>query len=577
MIFGAWPMGVVLAGVAGLAAGLFFLQQLRTRYRDVTVVTTIFWKQVSHEAPVRTLRERFRHPLAYLLVLAITTLVWLGLSDPQWRTASTTDTLVVIVDGSAGMGRADRLARAFGEAESIVRDWPADRRAVLWAGASVQTLLAPREETLLFRTRTVGRPADAAPPAVGQAIRAAVVARPAGGRTRVVVVGDAPVGPEAVAALPAGVTVTRASRPEAPVANAGITALGVAESGSGAWDRVDVLAAIERRPGTEATSVVLSLDGRMLPPETIERTPWPDGRGESVRVRELPAAGGLLEARLSGDAIQADDAASLRLPRRPVLRVRVSPSLASIVTPVLEADNGIEIVSSSSAPDVVIRRAGEISDVVGPSLEFVDPERQPTAFLLTHPVAVDASDALTAAVEGLGLRQIDAMSLADQAGRPIEISVEEGRAWRFSVWAPLVTSEFNFTRSRTFPLFVASAVRWLAGVEAWAHYVAAGRPVRMTEGAIPSIVVAANGRPVDTGGLPIVPPAAGPLARRDAPPLSASLLSPVVTRGGGDDVLQIEPATVGSGAAPSLAIWLVMAALVLLAVEWQLYQRGRMP
>ena len=74
----------MLAGLAGLAAGLFVLQQLRTRYRDVTVVTTLFWKQVIDEAPVRKFRERFRHPLAYALILAICSLIWLAFAEPQF-------------------------------------------------------------------------------------------------------------------------------------------------------------------------------------------------------------------------------------------------------------------------------------------------------------------------------------------------------------------------------------------------------------------------------------------------------------------------------------------------------------
>ena len=84
MNFATLPVTWVLAGLAGLAAGLFVLQQLRTRYRDMTVVTTIFWKQVVDEAPVRKFREKFRHPLAYALILAIASLIWISFADPQF-------------------------------------------------------------------------------------------------------------------------------------------------------------------------------------------------------------------------------------------------------------------------------------------------------------------------------------------------------------------------------------------------------------------------------------------------------------------------------------------------------------
>jgi hypothetical protein len=119
MTFANLPGVWVIAGLATLAAALFVLQQLRTRYRDVTVVTTIFWRQVKDEAPVRTLRERFRHPWAYALVLAIA-LVWLSRRsrihpDGRWRVP------LLVLDGSAGMAATilragGRSARAAGGA-----------------------------------------------------------------------------------------------------------------------------------------------------------------------------------------------------------------------------------------------------------------------------------------------------------------------------------------------------------------------------------------------------------------------------------------------------------------------------
>ena len=574
MTFGAWSLGVVVAGLAALAAVLFALQQLRTRYRDVTVVTTLFWKQVSHEAPVRTLRERFRHPLAYLLILAITALVWLALGEPRWRDDSGSESVVIIVDGSAGMGRGDRLSTALTQAREVADTVPAGRRSVVWAGATVRPLLATGEDALLLEARASGRTAEAAPPTVAHAIHTAANMAVTSDRLRIIVVGDAPVGAEVVDALPEHVTVTRASSVEAPDPNAGITALGAADALSGAWDRVDVFMAVERPQGAPAAAVTITLDGRPIAAEAVTRTAWPDGRGESVRVRDVQAAGGLFEARLSGDALAVDDYAAVRLPNKPLLKVQVSPSLAAVLVPVLAADNGVEIVDAS--PDVAVRRAGEQVGGGAPALEFVEVEQQASAFLLTHPATVEAGDALMAAVERIGLRQIDATSLANQVGRSIEVTVAAGDAWRFSVWAPLVTDDFNFTRSRAFPVFVANAIRWLAQVEAWAPYVAAGRTLRASEGTVPPVALSASGRALDGGGLALVPAVAGDLARQGAQPLAVSLLAPSVTRGGAADVLPVENVRSGAASAP-LVWWLVLAALLLLSAEWYFYQRGRMP
>jgi hypothetical protein len=84
MNFTQLPLPGVLAGIAVLAGVLYALQRLRVRHRAVTVVTTLFWRVAAEEAPARTLRERFRHPWAYLLILVILCLLWLAWAGPEW-------------------------------------------------------------------------------------------------------------------------------------------------------------------------------------------------------------------------------------------------------------------------------------------------------------------------------------------------------------------------------------------------------------------------------------------------------------------------------------------------------------
>lgn len=576
---GTW----VLAGLAGLAAGLFALQQLRTRYRDVTVVTTLFWKQVVDEAPVRKFRGQFRHPLAYLLVLAICALVWLSFAEPGIDEAKDQTFHVLVLDGSAGMAAGDRFQVAVEALTREVSKLPAGRRQVIWSGAEIRPLLNPGEHELLLARRLARLSPEAAPASVERLLRQLSASPRGDASTSVLVFGDAPVRQPVLALMPASFRVGRATSLAPLAGNAGITALGVADAASGAWDTVDVFVNLQRTadwPGSATGTMTLDVNGQTVPTTAVVRVEAPDGQAgsEAFVVHDLPADGGLFTIALtSADSLASDNSASVRLPRKPILKVQVSASLAASLGPVLGADAGVALVDGSA--DVVIRRAGESVGGTAPALEFVRAALQPQAFLLTHPETLDPTVVLAHAVDDIGLRQIDAMTLAQESGRPIEVSITPGRQWRFSVWEELLSDDFNFTRSRAFPLFVANAIRWLAGAERWHPYVAAGRPLPSATAGADTQMVDASGRVLDPIGTDFVPARAGEVRMTGATaPLAVSLLDPAVTTGARDEALQmVSPATRDVAAGSSLASWLLALALLLLAAEWYFFQMGRMP
>src|SRR5688572_517579 len=102
------PLFTVL-GLAALAGILYVIQHLRTRHREITVPTIQFWKVAVEEAPVRKFWERFRHPWAYLLILGICSLIWLGLAEPKRDQRTSGDFYVFVLDGSAGMAAGERF------------------------------------------------------------------------------------------------------------------------------------------------------------------------------------------------------------------------------------------------------------------------------------------------------------------------------------------------------------------------------------------------------------------------------------------------------------------------------------
>ncbi len=584
----------VIAGLAGLAAVLFALQQLRTRYRDVTVVTTLFWKQVIDEAPVRKLRERFRHPLAYALVLAICSLLWLAFAEPRFQGRDDRTFYILVLDGSAGMAAGDRFETTVARVKEYVSRLPRDRRQVIWSGGEVRPLLSPGEHELLLSKRLARLAPEAAPSSLERVLRQLSASPRSEAGTSILVFGDAPVRKEVLALLPASMTIRRALLPAPLLGNSGITALGVADAASGAWDKVDVFAQVQSTGDRRIAPVVsvansqngmnfqIDVNGQAVRSGSVTRA------GQGFVVHDVPADGGLLTVKVTGaDSLALDDRASIRLPNKPLVRVQLSSSLDAVLGPVLNSDPGVTMVEGNA--DVVIRRAGEVVGANTPALEFVRAASQSQAFVLTHPGSLNSGAVFVNAVDDLGLKQIDAMSLARESGRSIEVSVATGAEWRFSVWEELLSDHFNFTRSRAFPLFVANAVRWLAGTEAWHPFVAAGQPLVVSGAGERAPIVNAEGRVIDPLNADFVPPAAGELRYvgrpfRGAKPsgtdvsLSVSLLDPDVTRGTRDESVEmaaLEPVDRVPDSSP--ATWLLVLALILLAVEWYYFQMGRMP
>lgn len=562
----------VVAGLAALAALLFLLQRLRVRHRQVPVVTTLFWRIAAEEAPARTYVERFRHPWAYLLFLLIGSLLWLGFAGPEPRASPAGPFHVLVLDGSASMAAGSRYAQAVAALEKRLGRMPADQRQVLWCGAGVHTLLNPGEHELLLAGRLAGLQPVPAPPGVEDLLRQLAVVNRPGRVLEVTVFGDAPIRAETLALLPE-LRVSRAPLDPPPAGgNAGITALGMAAAGSGAWDRVDVLVRAEHDDGSlvEPARLSADLDGNALPLASFV----PVAAG--LLLPDLPAAGGRLTVRLAAaDSRPLDDVASLRLPERPRIRVQLSPALAAVVGPALAADPAVEVTADD--PRVVIRRQGETIGLDLPALEFVPADADQPAFHIVHPAVLDSAEVFAAAVRTIGLKEIDAMTLADSTGRQIEATVTPGTSWTFEVWEDLLADEYNFTQSRAFPLFIANGVRWLAGVREDHAYLAAGRALAGGPLGHADRVVDEQGRVLDPLGVPFTPEQAGDLRRESgAPPLAVSLLDPASTLNLPADTLR-PSAALPPGLGTPILVWVLLAALLLLAWEWYLLQTGRVP
>ncbi|MCP3915533.1 MAG: hypothetical protein GY711_08265 [bacterium] len=568
MSFGLLSAPLVLLGLAALAGALFLLQRLRVRHREVEVPTVLFWREAIEEARARVLVQRFRHPLAYLLFVAIAGLLWVAFAGPRTERGGGKE-YVVLLDRSAGMAWPGRFDAALATLRDEVATLPRSRTRVVDCAEYPRTLLAPGEEALLLERRLAGRTPVAAPATVQRALWSAAAAADPERGLEAVVVGDARVPSNFRALFADHVDVRRAGpEPGAPSTNAGITALGVRPARSARPDCVDVLAAVR---GGADPALTFTVDGAPLG-LAAETTGDQDER--TYTLRDVPATGGRLEVRLADtDALALDDVAALRLPVLAPIRVALSPAVAEALGPVLSLDRGV--VLDDAEPDVVVRLAGEPALTADggavPALELVAMDSQREAFVVLHESG-EAGEELTGVLETLGLTEIDVTELASETARPIEVGLQPAQVRGVRIWAELLSDEYDFTRSRAFPLFVARSVRWLADASDPVPFVAAGRPVAQAREAH----VNSAGASLDPLGAAFTPPLVDTFSAAEDGMLIASLVDVDTTRG---PVSEISPGQTRAPGADGFDVvtWLVLVALLLLALEWILYRTERVP
>ena len=560
-----------LLGLAALAGLFFALQRLRVRQRTLTVETTLFWRQAIEEARARVFVERFRHPWVYALLLLIAALLWLGFARLSFGLSRDTQH-VVLIDGSAMSGRGDRLAQTLDLVEALAADLEPALRSVLWCGGTTRTLLAPGEHARLLRERTAGLMSEAVPPSIEAALSAQLRKGRRGASLRVYIAGDASLDKELLDALPDEVSVRRlAPSGDAPDGNRGISALGAGLARSGVRDRVDVLVEVSSEDG-KALAPEVTLDGRAstLRFEAMATKQHRGGSTRSFILRDVPAQGQLLELRLPGsDELPADNAASLVLPDRRPLRVALEPSLPAILRQVIEADP--ELVIDAQNPQLAVRaEAGSGGDLAKlPALCFVDGQAG-DAFAFSLAPGGDAQRTLEHLHRRLGLAEIDASQLARQTGRRISLSVTEAEQRRVTVWRSLLSSDYNFVQSRSFPLFVSMSLRWLAQRWTPPESLAVSEAIDLDWAKVRE----PDGGSVETLGDAFHATRVGVHTNEEGARFAANLLSSPVSLGADSD--PVERLDRGLGG-PDAVTWLLLLALLLLAFEWVLYGRGRLP
>ena len=574
MIFGNiwWVWGML--GVFAIAGVLFLLQRLRVRHQLVEVETTLFWQQALEESRARVLVQRFRHPWAYLLILAIALLLWLSVAGLRGGDDTQRDH-VVLLDGSAAMAIGERFPDAVARATDYVSALPESARTVVLCGGRARTVLRPGEESLLLARRLQDVQPAAGPNTIARVLQQFVQVR--GDRpVTVCIVGEHSLSAAHMALLPDLVEVRQIKVADRTGRNAGITALGVRPAASGKWPNVDVLLEV-----VGAAIPNLQLDGVVVAgaPEVSASVD-----GSRYVFRDLPAHGQALDASLSGGgALIHDDHARFMLPDRRPIAVAVQVGVSEVLRQVLAADAGVVLQDAiDTSTRVVIRDVGSDFGVELPAFELSSMEQAEDAILVFHPPGLDPDQVLADLYRGLGLNEIDAMSTSAALGRAMTMGANPDAIKRLWMWRKLLQQDFDFVNSRSFPLFVGLSIRWLAGFDEGPDQVAVGQPLAIADGLVKhpggeSRSFSDEFIPGLAGSYSVVSDLDAGSPALGAKVFAASLLDPQSTGVVDTSAAALPAAVIAPASGYDLVTILLFLALLLLGVEWLLFRTSRIP
>ena len=559
MNFSRFPFPLVLLGLAVLLAALYFLQRLRVRHRRIDVVTTLFWKEALEEARARVFVNRFRHPWAYALLALIGGLLWFVFSGINTSSSGDTER-VMLIDGSANTATTAHLDEIKERAVQWARHTPKSNRRVIWCGAAPHTLLNPGEDWSTLESRLSVLKSEPCGDSLSRTLLTQLAIDSDSKREYVLATAEK-LSASGIASIPSDSSVSYlGSLPEAEANQRRMTALGLAPASSGNPDQLDVFGRAEGGGDLELRAV---LDGVAVAGEVTRE----EGHA-LVHFTNLPANGGTLTVTVSPtDNRSADNSASILLPVRRVLKVHVDAALSELVMPVVAADLGLV---ESNAVEADVHILGSAGSQATPTLVFVDPSTQVETFLIHHDGHENSHQILRKALDRIGLSDTDTQSLASALGAPVTMGAAPSQVRRISVWDLVLEPQNEFQETRSFPLFVATAVRWLANASD-------PTPSFTTGDTVPDLVmpVRADGNIAQSSGPAAFRPS---LVGRHEDAAGTTFITsgfvPPAEAGPKPDLKTID---IPTGSHWDLATWVLIGALLFLTFEWVLFRNGRIP
>ena len=530
MSFGLITLFGFFAGIAALAVALWAIQRLRVQHREVEVATTLFWQEALKETRARVFVRRFRHWPAWLLLLAICSLLWMLFGQPEIQSNDSTQH-VVLVDWSEG----DREVRSrlLEKGKEYLEGLPVNSRELIAVDTRSRTMLSAGDDVYLASVRAEAQIEDVAGTNGLRWMLDALGARSTKQRPiSIYWVSDQTVDAKVLKTVPQNVEIFSVMDSHETEARRGLRSLGFSNSASGKWRAVDVRFAVNASDASPAAKISLS---EAEASDSYAVTGLGNDRYES---RDVPANGQQVTVLIDGE-----ETGRLTLPKREQLRIVVENGVPDVVQDLIALDESLLAVESGG--DVTIG----YSD--GCDLQLSDQSR--SAFEIEANVD-DPESVMLELVDQLALTQVDATSLAQQTGEVIDVQVLSGPNRKISIWSSLLTPAFDFTQSRAYPIFFAKSIRWLADRPEEVNWAGVGER-------LPSAVLEFERIVSDTA------------LTADGRELAAVRY---VESSVEEAELEIAPAT-GALGKVSTYTWLGLLLSVLLVGEWALYQKGRMP
>lgn len=620
-----------LAPLAGILAALtlpvvIVLYFLKLRRREVTVPSTLLWQRSFMDLRANTPFQRLRRNLLMFLQLAILAALAFALAQPLVRAPGLTGRSVVLcVDVSASMATREadglRLDLAKARAAEVLADLGRNDEAMVIAfhrAAETAQSFTPLHAKCADAVNRL-RPRETGT-AVADALLLAVGALRAKAQPEIVVITDGVLGPLPVIAaeeqVPIRIVVVGKVK-----ANVGCTALEVRappepDAGPEVFVRVQ-----NTGPDPVEVKVECRLDGKLVAGEPLRIA----ARGEQPFVVPLdPAAEGLCEVTLDpGDAFPVDDVVRTHIVPERKFRVTLVAEETYILEKLLNAMKQIQAVKVTPAD---FAREGPMAGVaVAPDVVVLDmPAARDAATLapgnylllggcklagvetkadLEYPMVLDwnRAHAITrfTAFAAVNIERARHWELPEEAdviveaerGPLIATLVRGGVRTLLVAFDPL---ESDWPLQRSFPLFMANAIEWLAGGASptRGHHRRTGDPLLFDPAPDAKAVTledptgAAHQVPVDPSGttawpdtfrmglyhvragereprtvaMNLLDPAESAVAPVEDIPLEGSGLTVAVTR---EAVASEQP----------MWRWVVLAAFFVLMLEWYVYTR----
>jgi len=496
MSFSGLPISIALWLAAVIAGVLAMFHILRIRPRQVRVVTTLFWMQTIERTQARTFWQRFRHPLTYLLLLAIFWLLLFALTEPAFTSKKQSQryALIVLDDGvrmSAGAA-ASRFEAAKTEVYDLAKRLAKDCYVgVLAAGGTVEKLHDFTEPIVLLKQKLSRRTVS---PGDGMQRQALIAARqlvgPAGQVFFVTDRSDIPLEP-GVQLIPVG----------EPENNAAIVSAVFAEDEDNPLRGVFRLKVMYK--GDKPADVRLTLRRGGGAPLLDQTVTMQNGELRDFSLTDLQADGDELQAAAAADdGWQDDNNLRLRLPLRQPIKVFMDSGIPGVLKRLLESLPGLLWAPDAASADLIVAEDRENLERGKAAIVIVDDGPQTDQ---AYPVTADTEYPITADLDfegglcgqGAVLRQCRQSEKRHKqyefcqprcgalpadvrfilsAGAANVAAYQEGPAPRLYLASSLLADDSFASRRAAFAVFISRAVRQLCHWDLEPMIVPAGWP-----------------------------------------------------------------------------------------------------